>query len=129
MKKQTQHTVSPVRKGLAKEQVMSAMNQDREGDLLTGEQVFAVLSRHKNALAERYGVNSLGVFGSMARGDSGPSSDVDIVFTTDSPNLFRSVRMKLELERLLRRPVDIVRLRDNMNPRLKARILREARYV
>ncbi|OQB41234.1 MAG: Nucleotidyltransferase domain protein [Candidatus Latescibacteria bacterium ADurb.Bin168] len=105
------------------------MNQNREGDLLTGEQVLVVLSRHKNALAKRYRVNSLGVFGSMARGDSGPSSDVDIVFTTDSPNLFRSARMKLELERLLQRPVDIVRLRDNMNPRLKARILREARYV
>jgi predicted nucleotidyltransferase len=33
------------------------------------------------------------------------------------------------LERLLARHVDVVRLREDMNPRLKKRIMQEARYV
>ena len=107
---------------------MDDMNRDSNEDE-TREHVFAALSRHKHVLSERYGLASLGVFGSVARGDAGPASDVDIVFTTDSPNLFRTVQMKQELERLLSRPVDVVRLRENMNPRLRTRILREARYV
>ena len=71
----------------------------------------------------------LGVFGSVARDEADDQSDVDIVYETDSPNLFRAVRMKQELEALLRRRVDVVRWRERLNPRLKARIAREAVYV
>lgn len=51
------------------------------------------------------------------------------VFETGAPNLFRTVRMKEALESVFAKHVDVVRLRANMNPRLKARILREAKYV
>ena len=54
---------------------------------------------------------------------------MDVVFETSEPNLFRTSRMKQELEELLSRRVDVVRLRERMNPRLKQRILRETRYV
>ncbi len=54
---------------------------------------------------------------------------MDVVFETDAPNLFRTSRMRQELETLLARRVDVVRLRPHMNPRVRARILREARYV
>jgi len=56
-------------------------------------------------------------------------SDVDVVFQTDEPNLFGTVRMKEALEARLARHVDVVRLREGMNPGLKARIVQEARYV
>ncbi|MDO8684396.1 MAG: nucleotidyltransferase domain-containing protein [Armatimonadota bacterium] len=82
---------------------------------------------------ERYGaefrLESLGVFGSFARGEATEDSDVDIVFETNSPNLFRTARMRQALEDMLARHVDVVRLRENMNPRLKERIKQEARYV
>ncbi len=93
------------------------------------EEVLEILRRHKAELAARYGVTALGVFGSVARGDAGTDSDVDIVFTTDAPNLFRTASMRQELERLLACPVDVVRLREQMNPRLRERIMREARYA
>ena len=66
---------------------------------------------------------------STLSGQAQEDSDVDVVFETSEPNLFRTSRMKQELEELLARRVDVVRLRDRMNPRLKQRILREARYV
>jgi predicted nucleotidyltransferase len=91
--------------------------------------VLEILSRHKAEFADRYGVTSLGVFGSVARDQAGEESDVDIVFATNTPNLFRTVRMKQQLEKLLRRRVDVVRWRDKIDPRLKSRIAREAVYV
>ena len=92
-------------------------------------EVLEILRRHKAEFADRYGVTSLGVFGSVARDEAGEDSDVDIVFETNSPNLFRTARMKRQLEALLCRHVDVVRWRERINPRLKARIAREARYV
>jgi predicted nucleotidyltransferase/uncharacterized protein with HEPN domain len=67
------------------------------------------------------------VFGSFARGEARSDSDVDIVFETNEPNLFRTARMRAELESLLARPVEVVRLRERMNRRLRQRILQEAR--
>ena len=69
------------------------------------------------------------MFGSYARDEARDDSDVDIVFQARQPNLFRTVRMKEALERALERHVDVVRWREEMNPRLKSRIVNEARYV
>ena len=93
------------------------------------DEVLDILRRHKAEFADHYGVTSLGIFGSVARDEAGEKSDVDVVFETDNPNLFRTVRMKQQLEKLLCRHVDVIRWRESINPRLKARITREARYV
>ena len=69
------------------------------------------------------------MFGSYARDEAREDSDVDIVFQARQPNLFQTVRMKEALERALVRHVDVVRWREGMNPRLKARIANEAWYV
>jgi uncharacterized protein len=92
-------------------------------------EVLEVLGRCKAEFAGRYGITSLGVFGSVARDDASEDSDVDVVYETRTPNLFRTVRMKRELEALLHRRVDVVRWRERISPRLKARIAREAVYV
>jgi len=76
-----------------------------------------------------FGSVALGVFGSVARDEAMAASDVDIVFETDDPNLFRTAHLRQELEDWLGCPVDIVRLRPAMNASLRERILREAHYV
>ena len=63
-------------------------------DALRRNDVIEMLGRHKADFAARYGITSLGVFGSVARDEADDQSDVDIVYETDSPNLFRTVRMK-----------------------------------
>jgi len=97
--------------------------------MMKSEDILSILRRFKQTSAHEYDIKRIGIFGSFARGDAGEDSDVDIVFETDSPNLFRTARMKADLERLLSRPVDVVRFRTNMNQRLKSRISREAKYV
>ena len=75
-------------------------------------EVLEILGRHKAELADRYGITSLGIFGSVARDEAGEDSDVNVVYETTAPNLFRTVRMKARVGALLRRRVNVVRWRD-----------------
>jgi uncharacterized protein len=96
---------------------------------LTTEEILVRLKVFKDQHQDEYSLISLGVFGSFACGRANEDSDVDIVFETSRPNLFRTSRLRQDLENILNRSVDVVRLRERMNPRLKQHILREARYV
>ena len=93
------------------------------------EKVLTILRQFKKNYAKEYHLLSLGVFGSVARDEADPKSDVDIVFETDQPNLFRTASMKVELENLLAHEVDLIRLREKMDERLKREIEKEALYV
>ena len=87
------------------------------------------LSEFKKINAIKYGILSLGIFGSYARAQNTDTSDIDIVIKTETPDLFNVVHIKEDLEEQLKMSVDIVRMRDNMNPYLKKRIEKEAVYV
>ena len=93
------------------------------------EKVLALLKTFMERQKSEYGLVSLGVFGSFARDEVQSDSDVDIVFDTDTPNLFMTAMMRQDLEELLGRPVDVLQLRGLTNLRLKARIEKEAVYV
>lgn len=95
----------------------------------TREEVLALLKTFMERQQAEYGLVSIGIFGSFARDEARNDSDVDIVFETNKPNLFRTARMKQDLEELLGRSVDVLQLRGLTNPRLKARIEKEAVYV
>ncbi len=88
-----------------------------------------LLREFKQQKGEKFQLTALGYFGSYARGEASPGSDVDIVFKTDYPNLLLTSRLRLDLIELFNRPVDVIRYRENMNPRFKARLDREAIYV
>ena len=87
------------------------------------------LGRFKKDNEEKYGIQSIGIFGSFARDQATELSDVDIVVKMETPNPFTIVHIKEELEGQLDMPVDIVRLREKMNPFLRNRIEKEAVYV
>ena len=70
----------------------------------------------------------LGLFGSVARGVSGPDSDLDFVVEFDAKSFDRYMDLKLLLERLFGCTVDLV-LSDAIKPRLKHVILGEAVYA
>ena len=88
-----------------------------------------ILGRCKGEFAERYGITTLGIFGSVARGEATDRSDVDVVVKMLKPNLFTLVHVKEDLEEALHQQVDIVHYRERMNAFLKQRIDREAIYV
>jgi predicted nucleotidyltransferase len=77
-------------------------------------------------LANQHGVNTICLFGSMARGDVGEGSDVDfLVELEQGRDLFDLGELLIDLQTLLRRKVDIV-TRNSLHPRLASQILQEA---
>ena len=93
------------------------------------DDILETLRAYKNQYAEKYGIISLGIFGSVARGQSREDSDLDICVTTKTPNPFVLAHIQEDLEKIVHRRVDIVRLRERMNPFLKQRIEQEGIYV
>jgi uncharacterized protein len=87
--------------------------------------VSALLKRHQTDLHQR-GVKSLAVFGSLARDEATPASDIDVLVEFDRPvGLFDFIRLKLYLEELTGRRVDLV-TPDALRPAMRAEILSEA---
>lgn len=78
--------------------------------------IIKILRNYKKDVAGQYNILTIGVFGSVARGEVEEDSDVDVVIRISEPDLFMLVGIKNDLEERLRRPVDIVTYRDTMNP-------------
>lgn len=93
------------------------------------ESVLRDLKQFQQEFGSRYGILSLGLFGSLARDAASENSDIDVVVRLEEPNLFTLSRIRIELEERLHRHVDIVSYRERMNPFLKNRIQQEACYV
>lgn len=82
-----------------------------------------------NVLNTEYGITSLRLFGSVARGEQKESSDVDVFVDTKTPNPFILMEAKEYLSKIVNRPVDIIRNHKNLNPRLRRRIERDGILV
>ena len=93
------------------------------------EQVLDFLKVHKEEFSKKYQISNMALFGSLARGDEKVGSDIDIAIETKLSDYFKLYDFKEELEKQFHSRVDIVRLRENMNPLLKSRILNEGIYV
>lgn len=74
------------------------------------------------ALATKHGISNVRVFGGVARGEEGPTSDLDLlVHLPEGAGLFLLGRFKEELEALLHVAVDVVP-DDGVKPRVRANI-------
>lgn len=93
------------------------------------DSLLAVLRAYKREAGSQYRIEALGIFGSVARGDSHAGSDLDVVIRIGRPNLLTLSRIRLDLEERSGRHVDLLRYRDGLAPLLKERVDREARYV
>lgn len=95
---------------------------------MTREEIVRLLRDHQADL-RRLGVRSLAIFGSAARNEAGPGSDVDLLVEFDRPvGLFRFLDLKEFLEGLLGCRVDLG-TPDSLHPRIRARVLQEAIHV
>lgn len=79
-------------------------------------------------ICNKFGVKSLCIFGSVARGDNRPDSDVDVC--VDMPAKMSMVLgLKTFLEDLFGTSVDLIRRHRNLRPFFLSRIERDAIYV
>ena len=88
-------------------------------------EILEILRTHRDELRKRFGVKSLAVFGSVARGEAGPESDVDILVEFESsPGFDGYMALKFYLEDLLGRKVDLV-MKSALKPWARDVVLRE----
>jgi len=98
--------------------------------MLSRNEILGILSANRAELHRDFGVESMALFGSAARGDDRPQSDIDVLVEIPKPiSLFELVSLQLRLQELLNvSKVDVV-LRDAIFPPLRDAILAQALRV
>lgn len=94
----------------------------------TADEIRAILRECLPEIREKYGVTSIGVFGSYARGEAAPGSDIDLIVEFDRPIGWELVDLSDYLETHLHHKIDLV-IRRSLHPLLRDTILSEARYA
>ena len=80
-------------------------------------------------ILDRYGVSKAALFGSIVTDQMRPDSDIDILVQIDSDiSLLDFVGLKIELEQVLKRNVDVVEY-DTIKPFLREIILKEQEII
>ncbi|MFH1798331.1 MAG: nucleotidyltransferase domain-containing protein [Candidatus Omnitrophota bacterium] len=96
---------------------------------MSRKEVIKYLKKFKEENNNKYHIERLGVFGSVARDTASDNSDIDIVVVLTRQDLFEIIGIKQGLEESLKSSVDVVSYREKMNSFLKKRIDKEAVYV
>lgn len=92
-------------------------------------EVKKILARHKLELGRKFRVKRLGIFGSYARNEQKPGSDVDILVEfRETPGLFEFMDLEERLAGLLGAKVDLV-TKKALKPHIGGHILREVVYI
>jgi predicted nucleotidyltransferase len=97
--------------------------------MITFHKLEQKLGEHSERLHAEFQVRSLAVFGSVARGDEHPGSDVDFLVQFENSATFdQYMNLKFFLEDLLGCPVDLV-TQDAVRPQTRSFIEGDARRV
>jgi hypothetical protein len=97
---------------------------------MTRDQALRILSAHRDKL-EGFAVESLAIFGSVARDEATDASDIDVLvqFKKGRPvGLFHFVRLQRFLAGIMGCPVDLV-TPEALRQEMRQQVLREAIHV
>lgn len=87
------------------------------------------LQEFKKKYSLEYGIERIGIFGSVARGEQSENSDIDIYYEGKSLGLKSLVELPQKLEMFLGTPVDVIRKHNNLRPSFVKRIMQDIVYV
>lgn len=93
------------------------------------EEILEKLREYKAEKADVYGIETLGLFGSCARGEQLPDSDIDVCIKLKHPDLYNMSGIQEELENIFKSKVDLVSLGAIFRPVFKKNLERDAVYV
>lgn len=79
-------------------------------------------------IAEKYNLQSVGIFGSRSRGDNREDSDYDI-FVIGGLSLDEELKLESELQNVLNENVDVVKINENTDKLLLKNIVNDAEVI
>jgi predicted nucleotidyltransferase len=91
------------------------------------EHVLATLREQREHIEEQYGMRMVGIIGSVARGEAGNESDIDVfVDIIRTPSLFKIAGAEIEVQDAIGAglPVQFV-FREDLKPAMRARMERD----
>ncbi len=92
----------------------------------TIEEIKAIIDGRRNELAKVYNVSKIFIFGSYARGEQQPQSDIDFLIETSKPiDLLKHANLISYFENLLGKKIDVGTIKG-LKPAIKAAVLNEA---
>ena len=91
--------------------------------------VLAELRDFKQTEGAKYGIERLALVGSVARGDQQPDSDIDVCVKLQKTTFNIYMSIKEELERRLKRKVDLITLHVNMRQLFYQNLQNDAIYT
>jgi len=97
----------------------------------TKDQILSFLTQNRKLLRDKYHIVRIGLFGSYARDEQNPSSDIDLLveFEENTQDLYE---LKIQLKEFfhIQLGVDVDICREKyIKPRIKKSILKEAVYA
>lgn len=95
---------------------------------MTKHDVLDYLKEHYQEFHNKYNVEKIGLFGSYARDEATPQSDIDI-FVKMKPDMFSLIAIKEQIEEDLNTKVDIIREHKNIKPFLLEMIQKDLVYA
>ena len=96
---------------------------------MTENEILDILQAEKPYLRQRFGLLSIGVFGSYAKGAQGPDSDVDLLVELTEPRFDFLVGIQMHLEKKLGKPVELIRKRPGLSERFLKRVEKNIHYA
>ena len=95
----------------------------------TTAEIVEILRDYKARSAEKYGIEMLGLFGSVARGEQNEDSDIDVFVKLRIPDFFVRMKIKEELEHLFHTKIDLIPIFETMRALLQQNIKSDAIYI
>ena len=103
---------------------------DSRGELHSErDKILDILRVFKVNNADKYGIESLALFGSFARNEQKADSDIDILVSLKAPSLYLYAGLKNDLESILCREVDVISGKSKLREEFKESIKKDLIYV
>ena len=98
------------------------------GKVFRKEEILKFLRENKKFLKEEFDVDKVMLFGSYARGEETPGSDIDILIESDTKSFDLIYRLKVFLQESLGKDVDVIYI-DSVHPFIMRFINEELIYA
>ncbi|MCK5722063.1 MAG: nucleotidyltransferase domain-containing protein [Gammaproteobacteria bacterium] len=97
--------------------------------LLSHKDILRLLKAEKAFLRNEFGVITIGLFGSYAKGNQQVDSDIDLLVELKEPRFEWIAGLQIYLEKRFDKKIELVRKSDNVNRRFTQRIENEMLYA
>ena len=95
----------------------------------TREEYLQDIKKFKDGFSQEFGIQSIGIFGSVARNEHQAGSDLDVFVELQEPDFFIMSDIQETLEEICGCKIDLLRLRKDLRPLLLRRIKQDGIYV